>query len=221
VTVLLGAIACGIGLSVLKGDGEGVRSAVGNLSVPWLLIPFVAGAAAAAGPATGLRRVSCGALVGLIATSAALGGFYVSNSFVLDLGSHPWLVDLHLTVAAGRRYFVLGLLSGPVCGGLGAGWASRGPSSTGGLRRLAATLAALLVLEPVASLVHEATAGGDRSGQPGVWVGELLIGVGVGIWLVTPGSPEGEPASRVAADDPGSPNDRSRAEAYPNRSPLV
>jgi hypothetical protein len=42
VTVLLGAIACGIGLSVLKGDGEGVRSAVGNLSVPWLLIPFVA-----------------------------------------------------------------------------------------------------------------------------------------------------------------------------------
>jgi hypothetical protein len=199
---LVGALVCGIALSVVKGDGDGVRSAIGNLSGPWLLIPLVAGASTRASRVTGLRHVGWGAVFGLLVTLAALGGFYASNSLVLDLGPHAWLVDLRLSVAAGRRYFLLGLLSGPVCGAFGAWWTARDA------RSLAGPVAALLVLEPVASWVQQAAVGGDHTGQPGVWAGELLLGVGVGAWAATRGRRELEPAARAP-------------EAYPKRSPLV
>ncbi len=40
--LLLVAVAFGIGDSVLKGNGAGIRSALGNTGAPWLLLPFVA-----------------------------------------------------------------------------------------------------------------------------------------------------------------------------------
>ena len=57
--------------------------------------------------------------------TAFLVGFYVANSVVLDLGPHPWLVDLRLALRGGRFSFVLGALSGPVFGALGALWLRR------------------------------------------------------------------------------------------------
>jgi hypothetical protein len=48
--------------------------------------------------AAGSRRVIIGAFCGLAATLVALVGFYFAESFVLDLGPHPWLTDLSLTM---------------------------------------------------------------------------------------------------------------------------
>src|ERR1700756_123410 len=85
------AAVFGIAAAWIKGNDIGLRDAIGNLSAVWLLLPFLAGAPA------GSRRVSTGALFGLAATLAALVGFYFAESFVLDLGPHPWLTDLALT----------------------------------------------------------------------------------------------------------------------------
>lgn len=114
--VMLLALAFGVTVSVIKGNNEGIRQAIGNTSAPWLLLPFIAGAVA------GRRRLGLVALIGTLASVLALGGFYVANTFVLDLGPHPWVVDLHLTVDAGKRYLALGVLSGPIFGALGGLW---------------------------------------------------------------------------------------------------
>src|SRR5689334_13162073 len=63
------------------GNGRSVvsqlRNAVGSLSSPWVLIPFVAGACA-----TTARR---GALLGLAATLSALAGWYLCATALEDL----------------------------------------------------------------------------------------------------------------------------------------
>src|SRR5215468_1853500 len=92
------AVIFGIAAAWIKGNGAGLRDAIGNISAVWLLLPFAAGAA------TGSRRIIVGAISGLVATLAALTGFYVAESFVLDLGQHPWLTDLSLTMGAIRYY---------------------------------------------------------------------------------------------------------------------
>src|ERR1700712_466214 len=97
-------------MSVFKGNVSGVRDDVGNLSAPWLLIPFFAAAVAG-------RRSYGAALVGLAASSAALISFYVANAFVLDLGRHSVITDIRLAFVA--RWFFWGLVSGPIFGALG------------------------------------------------------------------------------------------------------
>ncbi len=54
----------------LKGNGGGVRDAVGNVSAVWLLLPFLAGAAVSS------LRLTAAAVADLAATLAALTGFY-------------------------------------------------------------------------------------------------------------------------------------------------
>src|SRR5262249_52757537 len=81
------AVIFGIATAWIKGNGAGLRDAIGNISAVWLLLPFAAGAA------TGSRRVIVGAISGWVATLAALIGFYFAESFVLDLGQHSWLTD--------------------------------------------------------------------------------------------------------------------------------
>lgn len=49
--VVLLAVAFGISDSVLKGNGDGIRAAIGNAAAPWLLLPF-AGGALGTGPVT-------------------------------------------------------------------------------------------------------------------------------------------------------------------------
>lgn len=117
--IVVAAGAFGAAMSVLKGNDVGVRDDIGNLSAPWLLVPFFAGAAVQ-------RRELAGAAAGLAATVAALVAFYVANAFVLDLGPHSLVSDLRLTVGATGYWLPRGLVSGPVFGALGGLWRERG-----------------------------------------------------------------------------------------------
>jgi hypothetical protein len=169
IVVLSAALVFGVVMSVIKGNGAGTRSDVGNLSAPWLLVPFLAAAIAARG-----RHIAAGVVIGTVASMAALVGFYVANSVVLDLGPHPWTRDLQLAIDGGQRWFELGLVSGPVLGAIGGLW-SRTRS-----RALGVAVCALLVAEPAVEWLLQNHAVGffAISGtSPGVWVGEALVGV--------------------------------------------
>jgi hypothetical protein len=167
--IMLLAVIFGVAMAWLKGNGSGVRDAVGNMSALWLLLPFAAGAAA------GARRVAAGAAAGLAATLAALVGFYLAESFVLDLGPHPWLTDLALTMGAIRRYAEAALLTGPAFGALGWWWQRRRSLAAAGL------LAAAFVLEPLAWWLYGQHIGGGAAypvpGYPAVWLGEIAVGL--------------------------------------------
>src|SRR2546429_2476031 len=91
-----------------------VRADLGNVSTPWLLVPFLAGARS--------RKAGPGALLGLAATMSALFGFYVLTSLLVDLGNHGIVQDLGRELEANRIYLASGLLSGPLFGALGAWW---------------------------------------------------------------------------------------------------
>lgn len=118
IIIVLVSLFFGVMMSVIKGNDPGLRDAIGNISAPWLLIPFLASVYAER------HRPSHAALVGFLASMCALIGFYFANSFVLDLGPHPWLVDLSLTLPGMWFWFLLSLLSGPCFGLLGA-WYTR------------------------------------------------------------------------------------------------
>ena len=163
----LGALAFGVAMSVLKGNNGGdVRNAIGNLSAPWLLMPFIAGATA------GARRIGRAAAVGALVSLSALAGFYVANSFVLHLGPHPWLVDLRL--AFGSLYFFkFALFSGPIFGALGGWWKQTGSAWLGVL------VAALLVLEPFAWLAYTRAQSTVYTSDAPVWAAEVVVGLAV------------------------------------------
>jgi hypothetical protein len=125
-------------MSVIRGSQGGVRAMLGNLSAPWLLIAFGAGAA------LGKRGVWRGAGAGLLVTVLALCAFYTANIYVLGLTGHGPLRDLRFALASGAYFIRLGLLTGPAMGVLGARWRRR--------RSMGIALAAtgLLVFEPLA-----------------------------------------------------------------------
>jgi hypothetical protein len=122
--IVLAAAVFGAAMSVLKGNSAGIRDDIGNLSAPWLLLPFFAGAAMQ-------RDEVAGAAAGLAATASALVAFYVANAFVLDLGPHSLLSDLRLTVGATGYWLPRGLVSGPLFGALGGLWRRRGYPAVG------------------------------------------------------------------------------------------
>ena len=139
------AFAFGVLAAVAKGqntDGvqtmSQVRSDLGNLSTPWLLVPFIAG--------TSCFRIRAAALVGLIATISALAGFYLLTTFVIDLGGHGVVGDLRLEFSANSGYFEGGLITGPLFGALGGWWRQT--------RTVPASIlaGALLMAEPLALL---------------------------------------------------------------------
>lgn len=161
--VLFGAVE-----SILKGNGSGVRDGIGNLSAPWVMVPFAAGAAGARG------RIAFGAAIGLVTTLAALLGFYLANAFVLDLGPHSSVHDLGLTLGAGTLWFKAGAVSGPVMGAAGA-WAARA-----GRFAVAAVIVATVLFEPVAVYLAYRGSGGFFAGGNGAWngvyAGEAIVG---------------------------------------------
>lgn len=114
--VAVSALAFGVGASLVKGNNAGIRDLVGNVFAPWLLVSFLGGAIA------GQWRVVLGAVAGTATSLIALLGFYVTNSFVLELGPHGWWTDLYLAVESGYRYFLFALVSGPIFGALGVWW---------------------------------------------------------------------------------------------------
>lgn len=157
--------------SILKGNGGGIRDTAGNLSAPWVILPLLAGALVARG------RAVLGAVVGVAGTWLALCAFYLTNTFVLDLGPHSTLGDLALTMGAvGNLWFRYGLVSGIALGGVGAWLAERGSLRTVGL-----VAAALLVLEPAALALGRTLALSGLGPDPLVSVAE----VGCGLALAT------------------------------------
>ena len=165
----IGALAFGIAVSVVKGNNAGIRDVIGNVAAPWLLIGFLGGAIA------GRRRLIVGATTGTLATLIALFGFYVTNSFVLDLGPHPWLTDMNLAVVGGKHYFILSLVSGLIFGALGVWWART--------RSVIPVLivGSVFVLEPGIQLAER---GGDNMGNQ-LLIGIVEIAVGVFWTIVT------------------------------------
>lgn len=114
IVIVLVSLSFGVMLSIIKGNSAGIRDAIGNISAPWLLLPFLASVFA---KRHGLVQA---ASVGFLASMCALLGFYFANSLVLDLGPHPWLVDLSLTLRGMWFWSLPSLLSGPFFGLLGA-----------------------------------------------------------------------------------------------------
>jgi hypothetical protein len=172
--VLAAAAAGGAALAAVKGQGADIRDAIGNMSAPWLLIAFLAGATS--------RTWKGGAVAGLASTLAALVGFYAAESVILDLGPHSWAVDLQLTLRAGRYYFAQGILSGPLFGALGGLWASKRSAAA------AMVVALAFVFEPLVVWAYQRGTAlqGNRGAlthYPLVWVTEVCLGV-AGIVLI-------------------------------------
>jgi hypothetical protein len=94
--LVLGSVAFGVIMAAIKGQDVGVRDALGNLSAPWIVIPFLAGMRC-----TSVWRAT---LVGIATTLASLLGFYVAEAAILDLGPHPWYIDLKLTAGSVNNY---------------------------------------------------------------------------------------------------------------------
>jgi hypothetical protein len=146
--VLLAAFAFGLLAAWAKGQNtDGVtqvsvlRSALGNLSTPWLLVAFFAGMQ--------WPRLQDGAVVGLAATLCALAGFYLLSTLVENLGGHGFLGDLRLELSGNRAYFEGGVITGPIFGALGAWqrlWRHRPTARTSLL------VGGLLIAEPLVML---------------------------------------------------------------------
>jgi hypothetical protein len=178
VAVFVGAVCFGLLMATIKGSGAGARDAFGNISAPWLLLSFVAGAS--------VVRVRLAALIGLGAALTALAAFYVAESVLLDLGAHSWITDLSLTVRAGRFYFVGSLVSGPVFGALGGIWAKRRSAT------VATCLALLFALEPLTLWAYQRRIGGQvgtgaLTSYSWMGMGEAIIGLTAATVIVVPG----------------------------------
>src|SRR5438477_9519288 len=149
-SLAVAALAFGTTIAAIKGQNVGFRDALGNMSAHWVLVPFVAGAR--------VRSLWRGALLGVAVTLLALVGFYVAESAILNLGPHPWWVDLRLTVRW-NIYDSWGIITGLLYGALGALWTVRRPA-------IAVTAVGLaFIAEPLISFVLSR---GD------IWDAELL-----------------------------------------------
>jgi hypothetical protein len=114
----------------------------------------------------------------------ALAGFYAGESVFLDLGRHSWTTDLSLAMRAGRYYFALALLSGPVFGALGGIWAKRRSVT------VAAGVAIVFALEPLIVWSKQRRMGGpvgngELTHYPWLWAGEVLLGLTAALVIVS------------------------------------
>lgn len=166
--LLVLGFAFGLVMAAIKGQDAGVRDAVGNMSAPWVLLPFLAG--------TRSSRILHSALAGVAITLAAFFGFYLAEAAILDLGPLPWYTDLRLTLGSGHVYEVWGVASGLVYGALGGLWR---------VRSLAAAPIALglaFICEPAAVLAVERTGfwgGGGLLDYRWLWITEVTIGLAI------------------------------------------
>jgi hypothetical protein len=164
--LLLAAIAFGALVAVIKGQDVGTRNALGNMSAPWVVVPFLAGAL--------YSRPWQAALIGIATTLAAFFGFYLAEAAVLDLGPHPWYVDLKLTLGSGHVYEIWGTPVGLLYGILGWLWASRSSAAAAVAVGLAFVTEPLIVFALAAANIWE---GGGLLSYPWVWGTEVAIGV--------------------------------------------
>jgi hypothetical protein len=177
----------------LPASTSGSRMWAGNLSAPYLLLPFLAGALLP-------RRAAVAALGGALASASAIAGFYdllmVGDVTALSVGAPPtttarqlmldaigrWFSTFLLGNPGGTPWLTIALVSGGVLGLVGFAWRTT--------RRwwIAASVGAAFVLEPAASLVVLPLVNRIRFGvaSPGyslgpenltLWSVEAMIGV--------------------------------------------
>ena len=174
VVILVAAFGFGLLAAWVKGqDGDGrsvvslLRSDIGNLSAPWLVVAFLAGTCA--------TRSAWGAGLGLVATLSALLGFYVLTSLVVDLGGYGLPETFARELWANRLYFVSGAVSGPLFGAL-ADW--RQPPFA---LRASVLAGALMVGEPIVmtiiGLQSRVTLVGSNAISSGVYIAEIAVGL--------------------------------------------
>jgi hypothetical protein len=163
VWLAVAALAFGAAIAAIKGQDVGFRDALGNMSAPWVLVPFVTGAR--------VRSLWRGALLGVGVTLLALFGFYVAEAAILDLGSHPWWVDLQLTVKW-NVYDSWGIVSGLLYGALGALWSARRSAVAG------AAVGFAFIAEPVIALLLSRSGLWDAGllRYTWLWGGEIITG---------------------------------------------
>jgi hypothetical protein len=142
----------------LPASTSGSRMWAGNLSAPYLLLPFLAGALLP-------RRAAGAALGGALASASAIAGFYnllmvgdvtatsvgaplttTARQLMLDAIAR-WFSTFLLGDPGGTPWLTIALVSGGVLGLVGFAWRTT--------RRwwIAAPVGAAFLLEPVASLV--------------------------------------------------------------------
>jgi hypothetical protein len=100
-------------------------------------------------------------------------GFYVAEAAILDLGPHPWWVDLQLTVRW-NAYATWGIMSGLLYGTLGAFWSSRRSTAAGAAIGLAFVAEPLIVL----LLSRRGIWGGELLHYRWLWSAEIVVGLG-------------------------------------------
>jgi hypothetical protein len=123
--VLAATAAFGAAAGLFAGDGATLRSGVGNLSAPWLLVALL--------PAVRCRTAARGALLGCATTVAALAGFYAARTVLLagQNGGGGFLREVFVEAGANRLYFVVAMLTGTLFGALGAWTGRRHPGHVG------------------------------------------------------------------------------------------
>jgi hypothetical protein len=144
--------------------GHPSATAVSLLSAPWLLIAFLAGWS----QPTPRRSVA----LGVLATLAALGGYWLMTLSPLE-GAQLTLRTLRGLLISQSVLVVGAFATGPLFGWLGNRW--RNERWTVG----ALIVAAAVCLEPLA---HAAIGSAIRS--PGVWGGEVAVGLVMTIYVV-------------------------------------
>ncbi len=173
---IAGAAAFGVAVAVLKGDSTGPRDALGNVSAPWLLLPYLA--------ATTTRGWARGAVVGALACFAALVGFYVAEAFVLDLGGHPMLTNLRLTLGAGHLWYQVGIPGAAALGALGGARVGPRPVVSALVVGLALVGEPLVVFAWQIGTGQAVSDGAWVTSYPALWVGEMALGAALAAWLL-------------------------------------
>lgn len=164
VTLII-AVLFGVIMQTFKGNTLGIRNAIGNLSVPWLLLPYLSGRF------VGQRKILLSAGIGLAASMVALVGFYASDPLVWNLGHQGFLANMLLTLEAGRRWFLLAFISGPVFGTLAAFKRNYQANI------ILSGVSTLIILEPFAHVIYNnLTHSPLLPGVVTVWATELLVG---------------------------------------------
>ncbi len=143
---------------------------VSLLSAPWLVFPFLFGCSQ--------LRASRAAEVGLIATLAALSGYFLMIMGPLEGGQWSFNArEIHGLLASNLQNILGGLVTGPLYGFLGQRWRTRRAWLS------AALVAGALCLEPLA----QSLAGRSYPGESVVWPAEIAVGVALASFFVLTG----------------------------------
>ena len=166
--LVLAICVFGVTDALIKGGHGGARNAVANISAPWLLISFLSAAMIAP------RRLSLGALVGMLSTCAALVSYTTVRALRgFHTGVHAGLTA-DLTSALTNRWFLLGVAGGAALGAAGSRLALRRQWMA-----VALVVGAALLMEPIARIIWALAK--DEPARtlvpiPVVWTIEVAVG---------------------------------------------